>query len=69
MPGVIVALHVHLGDKVREGDRLVSVEAMKMEHVVTSPLDGQVAEVLVRGGDKVKLDALLIVIREGADAD
>ncbi len=69
MPGVVAALHVQLDDEVRAGDRLVSVEAMKMEHVVTSPKDGQVREVRVCAGDKVKLDELLIVIGERADAE
>ena len=68
MPGAVAALYVAEGDEVREGERLVSVEAMKMEHVVNAPLDGRVGEVLVHVGDKVTLDQVLIIVEESADA-
>ncbi|WP_336645447.1 acetyl/propionyl/methylcrotonyl-CoA carboxylase subunit alpha [Microbacterium sp. USHLN186] len=55
MPGSIVALHVGDGDSVREGDPLVSIEAMKMEHPVLAPHDGTV-HLLVALGDQVRRD-------------
>ena len=56
MPGVVVAVHVEVGDEVRAGCQLVAVEAMKMEHAVVAPFDGVVAEVFVRAGQPVGLD-------------
>jgi acetyl-CoA/propionyl-CoA carboxylase biotin carboxyl carrier protein len=55
MPGSVVALHVADGDIVREGDPLVSIEAMKMEHPVLAPHDGTV-HLLVAVGDQVRRD-------------
>jgi len=55
MPGSVVALHVADGDTVREGDPLVSIEAMKMEHPVLAPHDGTV-HLLVAVGDQVRRD-------------
>ena len=40
------------------------MEAMKMEHSVTAPLDGTVGQILVSAGDQVDADALLVVVAE-----
>ena len=53
MPGSVLAVHVAAGGAVEAGQALVTLEAMKMEHVVTAPLAGLVAEVLVQVGDQV----------------
>jgi acetyl-CoA/propionyl-CoA carboxylase biotin carboxyl carrier protein len=53
MPGGVVAVHVADGAMVHEGDPLVSIEAMKMEHLVTAPHDG-VVDLLVAAGDQVR---------------
>jgi acetyl-CoA/propionyl-CoA carboxylase, biotin carboxylase, biotin carboxyl carrier protein len=66
MPGVVVAVHVAVGDPVRAGQPLVAIEAMKMEHAVVAPGDGVVAELLVRPGQSVGLDEVLARI-EAAD--
>ena len=55
MPGAVVAVHVADGDAVREGDPLVSIEAMKMEHPVLAPHNGTV-HLLVAVGDQVRRD-------------
>ncbi|MDT0157109.1 biotin carboxylase N-terminal domain-containing protein [Microbacterium sp. ARD32] len=55
MPGAVVAVHVADGDSVHEGDPLVSIEAMKMEHPVLAPHDGTV-HLLVALGDQVRRD-------------
>ncbi len=60
MPGVVAAVHVAVGDVVRAGQPLVAVEAMKMEHAVLAPADGAVTELLVRPGQSVGLDELLV---------
>ena len=44
MPGRIIAVEVAAGDTVAKGQKLVTLEAMKMEHSLTAPFDGTVAE-------------------------
>jgi len=53
MPGKVVAVRVKIGSKVKKGDALVIVEAMKMEHTVTSPSDGIIEAVNANIGDQV----------------
>ncbi|OBF36103.1 acetyl/propionyl-CoA carboxylase subuit alpha [Mycobacterium sp. ACS1612] len=54
MPGAVVAVGVGDGDSVATGTVVVTVEAMKMEHALTAPVDGTV-ELLVAVGDQVKV--------------
>ena len=58
MPGSVVAVGVSDGSAVQAGAVVVTVEAMKMEHALTSPVDGAV-ELLVAVGDQVKVGQLL----------
>ncbi|AKK28748.1 acetyl/propionyl/methylcrotonyl-CoA carboxylase subunit alpha [Mycobacterium sp. EPa45] len=58
MPGSVVAVGVSDGDEVIAGTVVVAVEAMKMEHSLTAPVDG-VVELLVAVGDQVKVGQLL----------
>ncbi|SON61508.1 Acetyl-/propionyl-coenzyme A carboxylase alpha chain [Mycobacterium simulans] len=58
MPGNVIAVPVTSGADVSEGDVVVVVEAMKMEHPLTAPVSGQV-EVLVSVGDQVKVEQVL----------
>jgi acetyl-CoA/propionyl-CoA carboxylase biotin carboxyl carrier protein len=58
MPGSVIAVHVTSGAEVSEGDVVVVVEAMKMEHSLTAPVSGR-AEVLVSVGDQVTVDQVL----------
>ena len=53
MPGSVLAVHVAVGVAVEQGDPIVTLEAMKMEHVVPAPATGQVDELLVAPGDQV----------------
>jgi acetyl-CoA/propionyl-CoA carboxylase biotin carboxyl carrier protein len=62
MPGTVLAVRVAAGDEVTAGTPLVVVEAMKMEHTVTAPVDGVVSELSVRVGQQVGLDERLAVI-------
>jgi 3-methylcrotonyl-CoA carboxylase alpha subunit len=64
MPGKVIELRVQEGDTVQMGQVLLIMEAMKMEHSVTAPQDGTVAQVTVAAGDQVDADALLIVVAE-----
>ncbi|HEX5729832.1 acetyl/propionyl/methylcrotonyl-CoA carboxylase subunit alpha [Microbacterium sp.] len=58
MPGAVVAVHVADGARVRAGERVVTIEAMKMEHPVTAPHDGT-AVIGVTVGDQVHRDQIL----------
>jgi len=61
MPGVISAVAVSAGQRIRAGDILLSIEAMKMETALHAERDGTVAEVLVATGDQIDAKDLLIV--------
>lgn len=58
MPGSVIAVQAPSGAEVSEGDVVVVVEAMKMEHSLAAPVSGQV-EVLVSVGDQVSVDQVL----------
>ncbi|MEI7538105.1 MAG: acetyl/propionyl/methylcrotonyl-CoA carboxylase subunit alpha, partial [Comamonadaceae bacterium] len=60
MPGKVVSFAVKAGDKVRTGQALAVLDAMKMEHTISSPMDGVVAELLYAPGDQVPEGAELL---------
>jgi oxaloacetate decarboxylase alpha subunit len=62
LPGRIVAVFVAPGDAVTVGQRLVALEAMKMENEVRAPRAGTIARVDVKAGDRVELGDELVVI-------
>jgi 3-methylcrotonyl-CoA carboxylase alpha subunit len=62
MPGLIIAVDVAVGDTVSKGQKLVTLEAMKMEHSLTAPFDGMVAELNAQVGAQVQVEALLVRI-------
>ena len=62
MPGRIIAVDVAAGDVVTKGQRLLTLEAMKMEHSLTAPFDGVVAELNAEAGAQVQVEALLVRI-------
>jgi acetyl-CoA/propionyl-CoA carboxylase biotin carboxyl carrier protein len=62
MPGTVTVVEVTEGQRVAAGDRLVVVEAMKMEHVLTAPVDGVVRELRARAGATVARDAALLIV-------
>ncbi|MEO5772769.1 MAG: acetyl/propionyl/methylcrotonyl-CoA carboxylase subunit alpha [Sphingomicrobium sp.] len=59
MPGKVTSVEVATGDQVTKGQRLLTLEAMKMEHALTAPFDGVVAELNVAAGQQVQVDAVL----------
>ncbi len=63
MPGKIVAAPAKAGDAVAKGQPIVVLEAMKMEHALTAPFDGVVAEFNVAVGDQVVDGAVLAVVK------
>ena len=62
MPGTVVSVFAEAGQTVTAGQRLMIVEAMKMEHTVTAPADGVLTELAVKAGQQVKMDETLAVI-------
>ena len=62
MPGSVLAVHVAAGATVEAGDPIVTLEAMKMEHVVAAPFAGTVAELRVRRADQVTRGQTLAVL-------
>jgi 3-methylcrotonyl-CoA carboxylase alpha subunit len=69
MPGKVTAVEVKQGEKVAKGQRLLTLEAMKMEHGLTAPFDGTVAELTASAGDQVREGQMLVKIAaEPSDA-
>jgi pyruvate carboxylase len=62
MPGKVSSVSVRAGQRVHEGERLLSIEAMKMETAVYSPREALVAEVLVVPGIVVEARDLLLLL-------
>jgi len=60
MPGKVVSFAVKVGDKVKAGQALAVMEAMKMEHTMAAPADGEVLELLYAPGDQVAEGAELL---------
>jgi propionyl-CoA carboxylase alpha chain len=62
MPGNVVRIGVANGERVRAGQPIVVLEAMKMEHQIVAPADGLVAEVRVALGDQVHAGDVLAIV-------
>lgn len=60
MPGIILEMKAQPGDKVKKGDTLLILEAMKMENAILSPKDGVIKSVWSNAGDTVDKNKLLI---------
>ncbi len=63
MPGTILDMKVSVGDKVKAGQILLILEAMKMENEIVAPIDATVASLSVKKGDTVDTDATLVVLK------
>ncbi|BBY13804.1 acetyl/propionyl/methylcrotonyl-CoA carboxylase subunit alpha [Mycobacterium marseillense] len=59
MPGNVIRLGAAIGDTVTAGQPLIWLEAMKMEHTITAPVDGVLAELNVKTGQQVEVGAVL----------
>ncbi|WP_342075246.1 acetyl/propionyl/methylcrotonyl-CoA carboxylase subunit alpha [Yoonia sp. SS1-5] len=62
MPGLVREVSVTAGQTVAAGDRLIVMEAMKMEHVLRAPRDGVVASVAAKQDDQVAAGALMVAL-------
>ena len=67
MPGKVIAVDVAEGDVVTAGQRLMVLEAMKMEHALTAPFNGTVTQLSASEGGQVQVDALLAVVEPAGD--
>jgi pyruvate carboxylase len=67
MRGVVVSLSVAAGQRVARGDRLATIEAMKMETAVFAEIDGVVEEVVAAVGTHVDAENLLLVVQPAGD--
>jgi pyruvate carboxylase len=65
IPGLISTISATVGHKVSKGDKLLMMEAMKMQTTVSAPIDGIVGEILVNVGETVESKDLLIKLRTG----
>jgi acetyl/propionyl-CoA carboxylase alpha subunit len=63
MPGKVIKIKVEKGDKVKKGQTLLIVEAMKMENYIAAPSDGVVEEINVRVGDMVNSSTRLVDLK------
>ncbi|TDO67229.1 propionyl-CoA carboxylase alpha chain [Kribbella sp. VKM Ac-2571] len=66
MPGTVIRVGVAVGDVVKQGQPLLWLEAMKMEHTIAAPADGVVDELKVEAGQQVEVGAVLVVVGEDA---
>ena len=69
MPGAVIRLGAALGDTVTAGQPLVWLEAMKMEHTITAPSDGVLAQLDVRVGQQVEVGTVLARVESPASAE
>ncbi|NBQ25262.1 MAG: pyruvate carboxylase, partial [Verrucomicrobia bacterium] len=60
IPGLIAEVHVRVGQKVQKGERLIMMEAMKMQTSINAPADGTISNLAVAFGDHVEIKDLLI---------
>jgi 3-methylcrotonyl-CoA carboxylase alpha subunit len=66
MPGKVIAVMIAVGDTVAKGQKLLTLEAMKMEHTLLAPFDGTVSELNAAPGAQVQVEALLARIEAAA---
>jgi biotin carboxyl carrier protein len=60
MPGLVRQVNVKVGDQVDAGDSLFILEAMKMENILNSPVNGTVSDIFVKPGESVEKNQILL---------
>ena len=68
LPGVVMTVHAAVGDEVTEGQPLLVLEAMKMQHTIAAPSTGTLTELPVEQGQHVEVGAVLAVVSDAEDA-
>ena len=69
MPGRVTAVEVSIGQIVAKGDRLLTLEAMKMEHALTAPFDGVVTELNAKQGEQVVEGTVLVRVDDSEETE
>jgi biotin carboxyl carrier protein len=62
MPGLVIKIPVEAGQKIAKGDKIIIIEAMKMENSLSSPISGTIKSISAREGSAVEKNALLMEI-------
>lgn len=62
LPGTIIDIHVNVGDNVKAGDKLLTLEAMKMENIINSDKSGKIVKIAFKKGDAVMEGDILIEV-------
>lgn len=62
IPGTVINIFVRRGKKVKKGDPLLILEAMKMRNKIVAPFDGKVVSVEIKKGEKIPKNKLMVVI-------
>jgi propionyl-CoA carboxylase alpha chain len=60
MPGLLTKIAIKVGETVTAGQKLVSIEAMKMENTISAIQDGVVLEICAKEGDSLAVDQLIM---------
>lgn len=63
IPGTIIEVFVKEKEKVKAGDKLLILEAMKMQNIITTPIKGTVKKIHVKAGDRVANHQLLVDVK------
>lgn len=67
MPGAVIDVLVAKGDRIRKGDKVLILEAMKTQQTFTAPFDGVIAELAVSKGEQVREGLLMASIKPAED--
>ncbi len=62
IPGTIIEINAKVGKKLKEGDPILVLEAMKMRNQITMPFDGKIKEICVKEGDRIPKNELMVVV-------
>lgn len=62
IPGVVAAIYVKEGQKVKKGEKLMIYEAMKMKNIITAPFDGTIKSIAAQEGTNLPKGAILMVM-------
>lgn len=63
MPGLVLKINKNIGDKVKKGETIMVLEAMKMENEIKSPVDGEISEMNIKAGQPIEKNFLLFSIK------
>jgi biotin carboxyl carrier protein len=63
IPGTIIDILVKTNQKIKEGETILLLEAMKMENRITMPFDGEIVKFIVKKGDRIPNHHLMLVVK------